>query len=88
MFVKDNAVFAEALAMVDKQIFEKPELSPFSKNHIFIHSILQLFWNPEENRIYSDINVFAASKYGVMPIQKDLNFNLYDDCEISLTSSS
>ena len=86
--VKDNAVFSEALALVDKQIFENPEKSPFSKNHIFVRSYLQLFWNPEENSIYSDVNVFAAGTQGFMPLRENIDFNIYNDSEISLTSSA
>ena len=86
--VPNDATFVEALAMVDKLIFKNSELSPFSKNHVFVRSYLQLFWNPEENELYSDIDVFAASSRGFMPLQKNIKFNLYDDSEISLTSSA
>jgi len=88
VMVNDDATFTEALAMVDKQIFQKPHQSPFSKNHIFIKCYLQLFWNPDENSIYSDVNIFAASPRGFIPLKENLDFNLYDDSEISLTSSS
>lgn len=88
--MKDNAIFAEALAMVDKYVFDNPELSHFADHPYdsFIKSYLQLFFNPEEEEIYSDINMFAASARGFMPIEKNLNFNLYNDSEISLTSSA
>ena len=88
--VKDDAIFTEALAMVDKYIFENPEESHFVDHppNSFVRCYLQLFWDPIDDEIYSDINVFAASARGVMPIQKRMDFNLYDDCEISLTSSA
>lgn len=88
--VKDDAIFAEALAMVDYFIFKQPHESHFAehKENSFIRCYLQLFWNPVDNQIYPDINMFAASAKGVMPLRKNLNFNLYDDCEISLTSSA
>ena len=88
--MKDNAIFAEALAMVDKYVFDNPELSHFADHphNSFIKSYLQLFFNPEEEEIYSDINMFAASARGFMPIEKNLNFNLYDNSEISLTSAA
>lgn len=88
--VRDNAILAEALAMVDKYIFEHPEKSHFvnHKHNAFIRCYLQLFWNPEENSIYSDIDLFAASAKGMMPLQKKIDFNLYDNSEISLTSNS
>ena len=88
--MKDDAVLAEALAMVDKYVFENPEKSHFS-NHTqesFIKCYLQLFWNPEENSIYEDINLFAAAAKGVMPLRKRIGFVLYDDSEVSLTSSA
>ncbi len=88
--VKDDAIFIETLAMVDKYIFENPEKSHFASHphDSFIRCYLQLFWDPIENQIYSDINVFAASAKGFMPIDKKIDFNLYDDSEISLTSSA
>ncbi len=88
--MKDDAIFAEALAMVDKLVFENPEISHFADHppDSFIKSYLQLFFNPEAEEIYSDINMFAASARGFMPIDKNLDFNLHDDSEISLTSSA
>jgi len=88
--VNDDAIFAEALAMVDKYVFDNPKLSHFADHphDAFVKSYLQLFFNPEKEEIYSDINTFAASARGFMPIEKNLNFNLYDDSEISLTSAA
>ena len=86
--VSDDADFVEALAAVDKFIFLNPEKSPFGENHIYVRSYLQLFWSPENNQIYSDIRVFAAGPRGFMPIQNNIEFNLYNDSEISLTSSA
>ncbi|MFX1399314.1 MAG: hypothetical protein ACFFAS_19995 [Promethearchaeota archaeon] len=88
--VDDDAIFTEALAMVDKYAFEHPQESHFvgHSQNSFVKCYLQLFWDPYNNNIYSDINVFAASARGIMPIQKRLDFNLHDDCEISLTSSA
>ena len=86
--VDEGATFSEALARVDQKIFEQPEQSPFGKNHVFIRCYLQLFWNPEEDKIYNDIKVFAASAKGFMPIVANIHFNLYDNSEISLTSNA
>ena len=86
--MSDDTVFSEALAMVDKLIFKRPEISPFGENHVYVRSYLQLFWDPEKNEIYDDINVFAGSSKGFMPIQNSPNFILYDNSEISLTSSA
>lgn len=74
--------------MVDKKIFENPDLSPFGENHVYVRCYLQLFWDPLENEIYDDINIFAAGAKGIMPIENRMDFNLYDDSEISLTSSA
>ncbi len=86
--IKDNAIFTEALAMVDKYIFDHLEESHFSEHaeNSFVRCYLQLFWNPNENLIYSDINMLAAGAQGIMPIRNRLDFNLYNDSEISLTS--
>ena len=88
--VKDDAIFAEALAMVDNYILTHPDESHFieHKENSFIRCYLQLFWNPQENNIYSDINLFAGSNRGIMPIESNMNFNLYPDCEISMTSDA
>ena len=88
--VKDDAIFAEALAMVDSFILTHPDKSHFieHKENSFIRCYLQLFWNPQENNIYSDINLFAGSVRGIMPIESNMNFNLYPDCEISMTSDA
>ena len=88
--VKDDAIFVEALAMVDKYIFEHPDESHFASHppDSFVRCYLQLFWDPVEDKIHSDIDVFAASARGFMPIQKRMDYNLYDDSEISLTSSA
>ncbi len=86
--VENNSTFVDALAKVDKNVFENPEKSHFTKDHRYIRSYLQLFWDPEENEIYSDIKFFAAAPQGLMPIKKNIKFNLFDNSEISLTSSS
>ena len=88
--VKDDAIFAEALAMVDNYILKHPDDSHFieHKENSFIRCYLQLFWNPQENNIYSDINLFAGSVRGIMPIESNINFNLYPDSEISMTSKA
>lgn len=86
--MEDDAIFSQALAMVDKQIFEHPDLTPFGKNHVYIRCYLQLFWDPEKNKIYDDIKIFAASAKGFMPIENNINFNLHSNSEISLTSTT
>ena len=74
--VKDNAALVEALATVDMTIFTNPTISPFNDGkQRYIRSYLQLFWNPEENEIYPDINVFGAGTRGFLPIKK--NIQLY-----------
>jgi len=86
--VKDDAVLVDALAMVDAYAFENFSESHFTRKDAFIRSYLQLFWNPEINSIYSDINVFAASSKGMIPIRNKLDYILPNDSEISLTSQS
>jgi len=86
--VEDQATLPEALAKVDQIIFESPSLSPFSKENTYIRSYLQLFWDPKEQEIYDDIKAFGAGPHGIIPLKERPDFNLYDDSEISLTSSS
>ena len=84
--MKDDATFVDALSMVDKQISEHQENSPF-KEHGYLRSYLQIFWNPEENKIYEDIHAFAVGNRGsIMPITRDINYNLHDNCEIALSA--
>jgi len=86
--VNDEAVLVQALAMVDKYIFENFEFSHFTQRDGYIRSYLQLYWNPEDNEIYSDINLFASSRRGMMPIKSNIDFNIMNDSEISLTSQA
>ena len=75
--VEDDTILVEALAMVDKYIFENFEESHFTRRNAFVRSYLQLFWNPEENSIYEDINLFASSGRGMMPLASNIDFNIY-----------
>ncbi|MBD3229762.1 MAG: hypothetical protein GF329_16390 [Candidatus Lokiarchaeota archaeon] len=87
--VKDDTTFIEALAMVDKQLVESSEQSPFPIYDGYIHNYLQLFWNPKENKIYEDCGIFAYDpdkKFN--PIQKDVNFNLYPETKIIIHPES
>lgn len=86
--VEDDAILVEALAKIDKYIFENFEESHFTRKDGYIRSYLQLFWNPEKNSIYEDINIFASSGKGMMPIKSNIEFNIYNDSEISLTSQA
>ena len=92
--VKDDAIFIEALAMVDKYIYKNPEESIFPIFDGYIHNYLQLFWNPEENTIYDDVGLFP---YGpdengdlreFMPLRDNIDFNLYPDSVIDLQPDS
>jgi len=92
--VKDNANFVEALALVDKYIFENPNESIFPIFKGYIHNYLQLFWNPEENAIYDDIGImpYSPDEEGnltkFMPLRDDINFILYPDSVIDLQPDS
>jgi len=92
--VKDNANFVEALALVDKYIFENPNESIFPIFEGYIHNYLQLFWNPEENAIYDDIGImpYSPDEEGnltkFMPLRDDINFILYPDSVIDLQPDS
>jgi hypothetical protein len=92
--VKDDAIFIEALAMVDNYIFDHPEESIFPIFDGYIHNYLQLFWDPENNEIYDDVGLFPYGpdqqgelrKY--MPLRENLNFNLYPNSIIDLQPDS
>jgi hypothetical protein len=92
--VKDNATFVEALAMVDKYIFQHPEESIFPIFDGYIHNYLQLVWNPEENKIYEDVGLmpYGPNDDGnlrkFMPLRDDIDFNLFADSVIDLQPDS
>ena len=94
VFVKDNATFVEALAMVDKFIFEHPEESIFPIFNGYIHNYLQLFWDPEEHKIYDDVGMmpYGPDEDGnlrkFMALRDDIDFNLYADSVIDLQPDS
>ncbi|MBN1214958.1 MAG: hypothetical protein JXA99_05885 [Candidatus Lokiarchaeota archaeon] len=83
--IEDNATFSQALAKVDKYVFNHPEESIFPLFDGFIHNYLQLFWNPSENKIYEDCGIMP---YGpdrtFMPILEDPDFILYPNSIINL----
>ncbi len=92
--VKDDATFVEALANVDKYIFENPHESIFPIFEGYIHYYLQLFWNPKENIIYDDIGLmpYGPDEEGnlrkFMPLRDNINFILYPDSVIDLQPDS
>ncbi len=84
--VKNDATFIDALAMVDKMPFEHPEDLPFGSQG-YLRSYLQIFWDPINNKIYDDINLFAVGNRGsIMPIRSNISYNLHDNCEIALSA--
>ena len=88
--VEDDATFIQALAMVDKYVFDHPEESIFPIFEGYIHNYLQLIWNPEENVIYEDIGLspYGPDKNGIMrrfmPLRDNIEFNLYPDSVIDI----
>jgi len=92
--VDDNATFVQALAMVDKYIFEHPQESIFPIFKDYIFNYLQLVWNPEKNVIYDDIGLmpYGPDKEGnprnFMPLRDNINFNLYPNSVIDIQPDS
>ncbi len=92
--VRDNATFVEALALIDKFIYENPDESIFPLFDGYIHNYLQLIWNPEENAIYDDIGLmsYGPDEHGnlrkFMPLRDDINFVLYPNSVIDLQPDS
>ncbi|MHA1723922.1 MAG: hypothetical protein ACTSXH_03660 [Promethearchaeota archaeon] len=88
--VKDDATFVEALAIVDKQDMEHPEKSIFPLFKGYIQNYLQLFWDPQENKIYDDVGLqaYGPDEEGnlrkFMPLRENIEFNLYPNSVIDL----
>ena len=80
-----NASIVDALSTLDEQVKKNPESSIFPIYKGLIHSYLQLIWDAEENVIYEDcaVNAYGPSRE-FMPLQEDINFNLYHDSEITI----
>lgn len=85
MSIKDDGTIIEALGAIDKELFDNPERSLFPMYKGLIRSYLQLIWDPQNNIIYEDC---ASNAYGpnkeFIPLQDDVNFNLYPDSDITL----
>ena len=92
--IKDDATLIDALALLDKHIFENPNESIFPIFEGYIYNYLQLFWNPEENAIYDDIGLmpYGPDEEGnlrkFMPLRDNINFILYPDSVIDLQPDS
>ena len=92
--VEDDTTFIQALAMVDKYVFDHPEKSIFPIFKGYIHNYLQLIWNPVENVIYDDIGLspYGPDKNGIMrrfmPLRDNIEFNLYPDSVIDIQPDS
>jgi len=90
----EDADIIQALAKVDKYIFDHPKESIFPIYEDYIHNYLQLIWNPKKDKIYEDIGLYA---YGpdengnlreFMPLREDIHFNLYPDSVIDIQPDS
>jgi len=83
--IKDNGTIVDALSTLDKQAYLNPKESVFPLYKGLIHSYLQLIWDSEENKIYDDcaVNAYGPNR-AFMPLQEDINFNLYPESEITI----
>ena len=88
--VEDGATIIEALAMVDKIVYEDPSESIFPLYDGYIHNYLQLFINLEDEQIYDDVGIsaYGPDENGIMrkfnPVRNNINFSLYPDSLIHL----
>jgi len=88
--LNDNATIVDAFVATDKYIYEHPEESVFPIFNGYIHNYLQLFWNLEENKIYSDVGLmpYGPDEKGdlrkFMPLRDDTEFDLYPNSVIEL----
>ena len=82
---KKNGNIVDALSALDEHVYKHPEKSVFPIYKGLIHSYLQLIWDVEENMIYEDcaVNAYGPNRE-FMPLQEDINFNLYPDSDITI----
>lgn len=83
--IDDDGTIVDALSDLDKQVYQNPESSVFPIYKGLIQSFLQLIWDAEENIIYEDcaVNAYGPNRT-FMPLQEDIDFNLYADSEITI----
>ncbi|MFX0139013.1 MAG: hypothetical protein ACFFDN_35555 [Candidatus Hodarchaeota archaeon] len=83
--LSDNASIVKVLSVLDEQIHKNPDSSIFPIYKGLIQSYLQLIWDVEENVIYEDcaVNAYGPNRE-FMPLQEDINFNLYPNSEITI----
>lgn len=83
--IDDDGTIEDALSALDKQVYENPESSIFPIYKGLIQSYLQLIWDAEEDIIYEDcaVNAYGPNRK-FMPLQDDIDFNLYPDSEITI----
>jgi len=83
--INDNGTLVDALSAIDRIVYSDSEKSIFPIYKGLIHSYLQLIWDSEENKIYDDcaVNAYGPNR-AFMPLQEDINFNLYPKSEITI----
>lgn len=75
--INDDANFIQIMAILDKYVFEHPEESPLPIYEGYIHSFLQLFWDPRINEIYDDCAVQAyGPNKAFVPLRESIESNL------------
>ena len=81
----DDASVVDALSKLDEEVYKNPESLIFPIYKGLIHSYLQLIWDAEENMIFEDcaVNAYGPNRE-FMPLQDDINFNLYPDSDITI----
>ncbi len=92
--VEDDTIFVEALALVDKYIYNHPEESIFPIYDDYIHNYLQLFIDLKNEKIYQDVAVHAYAPDGngettkFNPVGANIYFNLFPNTKIFLQPDS
>jgi hypothetical protein len=83
--INDNGTVVDALSAIDRIVYSDSKKSIFPLYKSLIHSYLQLIWDSEENKIYDDcaVNAYGPNRE-FMPLQEDVNFNLYPESEITI----
>lgn len=88
--IEDDTTFVEALALVDKYIYNHPEESIFPIYDGYIHNYFQLFIDLKNDELYKDVavNAYAPDENGDMtkfnPVGENIYFNLFPGTNIYL----
>ena len=87
--INDNGTIVDTLSAIDRIVYADHEQIIFPIYKGLIYSYLQLIWDSEDNKIYDDcaVNAYGPNRE-FMPLQDDINCNLYPESEITIVVHS